>query len=43
MKFDFRSESFIRKFSSSPFVYNLVIKCTQKNKGNYGFQKEENR
>ena len=35
MKFAFRSESCKRNFSTIPFVYNLMIGCPNKNKGNY--------
>ena len=34
MKFDFRSESFKRKFSLIHFVSNLIIECSKKKRGN---------
>ena len=35
MKFDFRSESFKRKFSSNLFACNLIIGCSKKNSQNF--------
>ena len=34
MKFDFRSESFKRKFIVIHFVSNLIIECSRKNREN---------
>ena len=35
MRFDFRYESFKRKFSSNLFASNLIIGCSKKNGENF--------
>ena len=38
MKFDFRSESVKRKFSSNLFACNLIMRCSKKNMGTFPFR-----